>query len=74
MCMKDIFKRKQFILPQKKLAQVKKLLKARTETEAVILSLDAVLRRKNLEELLSLPRKIHFDLSHKELKRQRTSD
>ena len=74
MCMSKTLKRKQFILPQEKLDEVKRLLKAKTETEAVLLSLDEVLRRKHIEDLITLPDKIHFDLTHKELKRQRAGD
>ncbi len=72
--MRKNLRRKQFILPQEKLNQVKKLLRAKTETEAVILSLEEVLRKKHREDLMGLPGKIRFDLTHKELKRQRTGD
>jgi hypothetical protein len=69
--MKSTLKRKQFILPQAKLTEVKRLLKARTETEAVILSLEEMIRRKRAGELIDLAGKVHFDLTHRELKRQR---
>lgn len=64
-------KRKQFILPQEKLTQVKKALGAKTETEAVILSMEAVLRQKKLENFVDLPRKLRFSLTHKDLERIR---
>lgn len=64
-------KRKQFILPQDKLDQVKKALGAKTETEAVILSLEAALRQKKLEQFASLPHKLKFSLTLKGLERMR---
>ncbi len=65
------FRRKQFILPQSKLDQVKRVLGARTETEAIILSLEAVLRQKKLEAFIDLPKKLHFSLTHGQLEKLR---
>ena len=65
------FKRKQFILPQDKLAEVRKVLGAKTDTEAVILSLETVLRRKKLEELASLAGKVKLGITVKDLLRMR---
>lgn len=67
----DAYRRKQFILPQNKLDQVKKALGASTETEAVILSLEAVLRQKKLEEFAALPGKLRLALTQKDLQRMR---
>ena len=64
-------KRKQFILPQEKLDQAKKALGARTETEAVILSLEAVLRQRKLEQFADLPKKLRLSLTHRDLERMR---
>ncbi|MBI1909737.1 MAG: hypothetical protein HYS22_06170 [Deltaproteobacteria bacterium] len=64
-------RRKQFILPQDKLNQVKKILKAKTDTEAVVLSLETVLRQKKLESFARLGGKVHFTLTLKELERMR---
>lgn len=64
-------RRKQFILPQSKLDEVKKALRVKTDTEAVILSLDTVLRQKKLEKFASLPGHIPFHLTHKDLDRMR---
>lgn len=72
MCMRSTYKRKQYILPQNTLNEVRKLLGVRTETEAVIYSLKEVLRSKRMRELIQLSRHVHFDLTHKELKRQRS--
>ena len=63
--------RKQFILPQSKLDEVKKALHVKTDTEAVLLSLEAVLRQKKLEKFASLPGRIPFHLTHKALDRMR---
>jgi hypothetical protein len=56
-------RRKQFILPQEKLTAVKKALGARTETEAVILSLEAILRQKKLEAFADLPRRLRLSIT-----------
>lgn len=72
MCMQSSLKRKQFILPQAKLTEAKRLLKAKTETEAVLLSLEEVIRRRRGRELADLAGRLDFDLTHEELKRQRT--
>lgn len=64
-------KRKQFLLPQDILDEVKKTLQVKTDTEAVILSLQSVLRQKKLRQFKNLPHKIKFKLSHKELERMR---
>jgi len=64
-------KRKQFLLPQDILDQVRKTLRVKTDTEAVILSLQAVLRQKKLEKFKSLPEKLDWKLSRKELEKMR---
>ncbi|HSA58763.1 MAG TPA: hypothetical protein VLJ37_03685 [bacterium] len=64
-------RRKQFILPQDKLAEVRRTLGAKTDTEAVILSLDMVLRRKKLEELAGLAGKVKLGITVKDLLRMR---
>ncbi len=64
-------KRKQFLLPQDILDQVKKTLQVKTDTEAVILSLQSVLRQKKLEKFKNLPNKMKFKLTHKDLERMR---
>ena len=64
-------RRKQFILPQEKLTAVKKILGARTETEAVILSLEAVLRQAKLAQFAELPTKLRLALTRAELERMR---
>lgn len=64
-------RRKQFILPQEKLDQVRKALGVKTDTEAVILSLDSVLRRKKLEELAGLAGKVKLGITVKDLLRMR---
>ena len=64
-------RRKQFILPQAKLDEVKKVLGAKTETEAVVLSLESVLRQKKLREFAHLAGKVRLNLTHKELERMR---
>lgn len=71
MCMGYTYKRKQYILPQEPLNEVKKLLGVKTETEAVILSLQEVLKRRNMKEIIHLARKFHFDLTQTGLKKQR---
>lgn len=73
MCMGYTLKRKQFVLPQEKLDEVKRMLQVKTEREAVLLSLDEVLKRKGMEELIHLSGKVRFDLTHPQLKRQRAS-
>ncbi|MBI4374431.1 MAG: hypothetical protein HY542_06105 [Deltaproteobacteria bacterium] len=67
----NTLKRKQFILPQDKLDQVRHALKAKTETEAVILSLESVLRQKQLEKFSRLGGKIRLAMTHRELERMR---
>lgn len=64
-------RRKQFILPQDKLNAVRKTLRVKTDTEAVILSLDAVLRRKKLQELANLAGKVKLGITVKDLLRMR---
>ena len=64
-------KRKQFILSQDKLNRVKKVLHARTDTEAVILSLDSVLRQKKLQKFAELRGKITLSLTANELESMR---
>jgi hypothetical protein len=64
-------RRKQFILPQEKLTAVKKALGTKTETEAVILSLEAVLRQKKLEAFADLPRRIRLSITLDDLERMR---
>lgn len=64
-------RRKQFILPQSKLSEVRRVLGARTETEAVILSLESVLRRKKLDRFAGLPGKVRLALTQKDLERMR---
>ena len=71
MCMADTLKRKQFILPQEKLDEVKRMLHAKTEREAVLLSLESVLKKKGAEEIIDLAGKVDFRLTHTQLKRQR---
>ncbi len=65
------FRRKQLILPQKKINEVKRALGAKTDTETVILSLEAVLRQKKLVEFSSLPQKLKLSLNPKALERMR---
>lgn len=64
-------KRKQLILPQDKLNAVKKILNAKTDTEAVILSLDTVLRQKKLKEFAALKGKVKLSLTPSEIKKMR---
>lgn len=64
-------RRKQFILPQDKLDQVKRVLNARTETQAVILSLETILRQKRLEKFAQLGGKVRLSLSKRELEQMR---
>jgi hypothetical protein len=68
--MKNI-RRKQFILPQNKLDQVKKALGVKTDTEAVLLSLEAVLRQKKLESFAGLPQKLKLSMTQRDLERMR---
>ncbi len=65
------YRRKQLILPQSKLNEVKKALGVKTDTEAVILSLEALLRQKKLEHFADLPGKIKLSLTQKDLGRMR---
>jgi hypothetical protein len=64
-------KRKQFILPQDKLTEARKILGAKTDTEAVVLSLEAVIRKKKLEEFANLAGKVKLNMTVKELLRLR---
>ncbi len=64
-------KRKQFILPQDKLNEARKALGVKTDTEAVILSLEAVIRRKKLQELAGLAGKVKLAITLKDLARMR---
>lgn len=64
-------KRKQFILPQDKLNEARKALGVKTDTEAVILSLEAVIRRKKLEKLASLAGSGKIGITVKDLLRMR---
>ena len=70
MSMKGL-RRKQFILPQDKLDKVRRALDARTETEAVILSLETVLRQKKLQNFARFGGQIRLSLSQPELQRMR---
>lgn len=63
--------RKQFILPQSKLNQVKKALGVKTDTDAVILSLEVVLRQKSLEKFSMMGGRLRLKLTQKELERMR---
>lgn len=63
--------RKQFILPQGTLTQVKKILGTKTETEAVILSLQSVIRQKKLAEFSKLPQQIRYKSTLRNLHRMR---
>ncbi len=65
------YRRKQLILPQDKLNEVKRALGARTDTEAVILSLEAVLRQKKLSNFSELPNRLRLSLTLPELERMR---
>lgn len=65
-------KRKQFILPQDKLDQARRALNARTETQAVILSLETVLRQKKLEAFSRLGGRLRLSLTQRELGKMRT--
>ena len=56
-------RRKQLILPQDKLTQVRQILGAKSDTEAVILSLEAVLRQRKLAEFADLPGKLRLSLT-----------
>lgn len=67
-------KRKQFILPQDKLNEARKALGVKTDTEAVILSLEAVLRQKKLQKLADLAGKVKLNLTVKELLRMRRDE
>lgn len=64
-------RRKQFILPQDKLNEVRKTLGVKTDTEAVILSLETVLRQKKLQKLADLAGKVKLNLTVKDLLRMR---
>lgn len=64
-------RRKQFILPQEKLDRVRRLLDAKTETEAVLLSLETVLRQKKLQRFAQLGGQIRLSLTQRELQRMR---
>ena len=64
-------RRKQLILPQEKLTAVKKALGTKTETEAVILSLEAVLRQKKLDAFADLPRRIRLSIDLDDLEHMR---
>ena len=64
-------RRKQLILPQSKLNQVKKALGAKTDTEAVLLSLESVLRQKKMESFARLPEKLRLSITQSDLKRMR---
>jgi hypothetical protein len=44
---------------------------AKTETEAVILSLESVLRQKKLKEFAALPDKLRLSITGKDLERMR---
>ena len=70
MSMKGL-KRKQFILPQEKLNEVRRVLDAKTETEAVILSLETVLRQKRLKNFAHLGGQVRLSLNQRELQRMR---
>ncbi len=63
--------RKQFILPQDKLNEVRKALGAKTDTEAVLLSLESVLRQKKLSQFADLPHKLRLSLTQKDLQKMR---
>ena len=65
------FRRKQLILPQSKLNAAKKALGAKTDTETVILSLEAVLRQKKLESFADLPKKLRLAIDSQDLERTR---
>lgn len=67
----ESLRRKQFILPQSKLNQVKKALGVKTDTDAVILSLEAVLRQESLEKFSQMGGRLRLKLTPKELERMR---
>lgn len=64
-------KKKTFHLPQHKLMAVKSFLGARTEREAVLLSLEEVLWRKRLGDFLSKRPFRGFRLTHRDLAKMR---
>ena len=64
-------KKKTFHLPQQKLTAVRSFLGARTEKEAVLLSLEEVLWRKKLKQFLSKRPFKEFRLTHRDLARMR---
>lgn len=65
------YRRKQLILPQNKLNAVKKALGAKTDTETVILSLEAVLRQRKLASFAELPHKLRLAIRPSDLERIR---
>ncbi len=69
--MESSIKRKQFLLPQKLINEVKKAYHAKTETEVIVLSLEQALRKKKLEKLANLSGKIHFDMTQADLRKMR---
>ncbi|MBI4411145.1 MAG: hypothetical protein HY541_01515 [Deltaproteobacteria bacterium] len=72
--MKSAIKRKQFLLPQNLITAVKQAYHARTETEAVVLSLEQALRKKKLEGLANLAGKIKMTFTASDLRRQRARE
>lgn len=69
--MKSSIKRKHFLLPQDLINEVKKVYQAKTETEAIVFSMEEVMKRRKIEELIALPGKINFDMTQKDLRRLR---
>lgn len=64
-------KKKTLLLPQNKLSMVKSFLGARTETEAVVLSMEEVLWRKKLQEFLQRRPWKDFKLTQRQLAKMR---
>ncbi len=74
MSMKSNIKRKQFLLPQPLITEVKKAYKTKTETEAIVLSLEQALKRKKLEKLANLAGKVKMDITVEDLRKLRAKD
>lgn len=65
-------RKKTFLLPQDKLLEVKEFLGSRSETEAVVLSLDEVLWRKKLKKFLDQRPLSGFSMDKRALDRMRS--
>jgi len=63
--------RANYDLPEKTLNQVRKLSKAKSKREAIILALEEYIKKKKIEKLISSQGKISLHWNQKSLKRYR---